>query len=591
MKAKERSLGYWIVRRFRTTPAQSMVEFALALPVLLLATFGVVEFGRLMQAWLALENGARFAVRYAVTGEFNEAYCDEADAALGMTALDGNADCKVEPAVGASDADKQLARDRTQALQDWARLPSIRDSALAGASGIAYDESVSGNYLEYLRTAPSKGGTFSPDNRGDPSKPGFFFISICSSRYVEDKTGAITDKSKMHFYLDESGTAPHYLSAAHTGDDKYLFYPEVCKLYHPASMYIDDAGSPGNTVRIALTYRHNLIMPLLSDWWPTLRLNTARDGIVEKFRTSRVTGLSEGNLIPDTPTFTPSQTVTSTASLTPTETPLPCVTGGNGIRAEYYNYTSKSNPFTSPIVIRTEDWVNFNWANNSPAPGAVGVDKFSARFVAQIMPEYTEQYTFYAKSDDGQRLWVNGALLVDNWVDQSATEKSGVISLERCHKYDLVMEYYENAGSASSVLSWQSNSQVKQVIPKDRLFSDLGTLSTATATKTSTVTLTQTITKTFTITNTPTTTVSPTRTYTRTQTLIPSLTYTRTETLIPSKTYTRTTVPSKTVTNTATLTFTPVDTATETTIPNTKTHTPDVPTPTRTKAPTIVIGG
>jgi len=63
MKAEKRDLGYWLIRRLRTVPAQSMVEFAMALPVLLLLTFGVVEFGRLLQAWLALENGARFAVR------------------------------------------------------------------------------------------------------------------------------------------------------------------------------------------------------------------------------------------------------------------------------------------------------------------------------------------------------------------------------------------------------------------------------------------------------------------------------------------------------------------------------------------------
>ena len=49
----------------QTSPrAQSMVEFALTLPVLLLLIFGIIEFGRVLQAWLALENGARFAIRY-----------------------------------------------------------------------------------------------------------------------------------------------------------------------------------------------------------------------------------------------------------------------------------------------------------------------------------------------------------------------------------------------------------------------------------------------------------------------------------------------------------------------------------------------
>ncbi len=40
--------------------AQSMVEFALALPVLLLLIFGMIEFGRLLQAWMAVQNAARF---------------------------------------------------------------------------------------------------------------------------------------------------------------------------------------------------------------------------------------------------------------------------------------------------------------------------------------------------------------------------------------------------------------------------------------------------------------------------------------------------------------------------------------------------
>jgi hypothetical protein len=113
-------------------PAQGMVEFALALPILLLLLFGVIEFGRFLQAWLALENGARFGVRYAITGNFDPQYCDDAGAALGLSAADGadgSIDCKVpnvSPYV-------KTWEDLTNQLQDWARLPTIRDVALAGA--------------------------------------------------------------------------------------------------------------------------------------------------------------------------------------------------------------------------------------------------------------------------------------------------------------------------------------------------------------------------------------------------------------------------------------------------------------------------
>jgi Flp pilus assembly protein TadG len=56
---------------------QGMVEFALILPIVLTAFFTIIELARLYHAWVAVENGARFGVRYAITGEFDESRCDE----------------------------------------------------------------------------------------------------------------------------------------------------------------------------------------------------------------------------------------------------------------------------------------------------------------------------------------------------------------------------------------------------------------------------------------------------------------------------------------------------------------------------------
>jgi mannan endo-1,4-beta-mannosidase len=339
-------------------------------------------------------------------------------------------------------------------------------------------------------------------------------------------------------------------------------------------------------------------------------LNTSRDGVVEKFRTSRVTGLSEGNMNPDTATFTPTETSTSTATSTSTETPtttatptatatlIPCVTGGNGIRAEYYTYDSSAppaNPFTSPITVGIVDNVNFNWGSGSPA--GLPANKFAARYVGQVMPLFTETYTFYASSDDGSRLWVNGVRLVNQWSNQSATERSGTITLNRCQKYDIVLEYFENSGSASLTMSWSSPSQAKQIIPRDVLFSSLGTVSTAT------ITFTPTITRTGTITLTPTRTSTSTQTYTVTRTptitnTVPSPTRTPTRTATRTRTVTQT-VPSPTRTNTepatptmtSTGTKTSTSTVTLTPIPPTITNTSNIPTYTPSRTPTRSGGG
>jgi len=55
----------------RKRRGQTLAEFALTLPILLLIVFGTIEFGRLFQAWVTIQNSAREATRYATTGSIN----------------------------------------------------------------------------------------------------------------------------------------------------------------------------------------------------------------------------------------------------------------------------------------------------------------------------------------------------------------------------------------------------------------------------------------------------------------------------------------------------------------------------------------
>jgi Flp pilus assembly protein TadG len=51
---------------------QTLAEFAISLPLVLILLFGILEFGRMFQSWVTLQNAARSAVRYAVTGQYNQ---------------------------------------------------------------------------------------------------------------------------------------------------------------------------------------------------------------------------------------------------------------------------------------------------------------------------------------------------------------------------------------------------------------------------------------------------------------------------------------------------------------------------------------
>ncbi|MER3420476.1 MAG: hypothetical protein C4290_08105 [Chloroflexota bacterium] len=48
--------------------AVTLVELAIITPVLFLLLFGIVELGRLMNAWVAVQHAAELGARYAVTG-------------------------------------------------------------------------------------------------------------------------------------------------------------------------------------------------------------------------------------------------------------------------------------------------------------------------------------------------------------------------------------------------------------------------------------------------------------------------------------------------------------------------------------------
>ena len=68
---------------------QTLAEFALTLPILLILIFGIIEFARIFQAWVTLQNAARTAARYASTGQYNEDMYDLGTLVPCSSATDG----------------------------------------------------------------------------------------------------------------------------------------------------------------------------------------------------------------------------------------------------------------------------------------------------------------------------------------------------------------------------------------------------------------------------------------------------------------------------------------------------------------------
>ncbi len=145
-------------------------------------------------------------------------------------------------------------------------------------------------------------------------------------------------------------------------------------------------------------------------------------------------------------------TASTTYPMTVTSTvPAGCSPTMVGWRGEYFSNINLTAPST---VCRDDAAINFDWAYGSPDPGVRVSDNFSVRWTRTV--DFTAgQYVFTLGSDDGGRLYIDGALVIDRWVDQAypASPPTYLATLtEGAHT--IVVEYYERGGYAKAVLNW-----------------------------------------------------------------------------------------------------------------------------------------
>ena len=82
-------MSRWTVRNARRDRGAAAVEFALLLPVLLLLVFGLIDFGRALNAQITLTQAAREGARLAALGQSNVASRTQA-AATGLSPVSVN---------------------------------------------------------------------------------------------------------------------------------------------------------------------------------------------------------------------------------------------------------------------------------------------------------------------------------------------------------------------------------------------------------------------------------------------------------------------------------------------------------------------
>lgn len=116
-------------------------------------------------------------------------------------------------------------------------------------------------------------------------------------------------------------------------------------------------------------------------------------------------------------------------------------------------YWNNADLMGSPVLWRAEANLDYNWGTGSPAP-EINADHFSARWTRYIDVTTPTTFRFTATSDDGVRVWLDGALIINEWYDHPAKTVSVDKTLGPGHHL-LIVEYYERTGEALVRFSWE----------------------------------------------------------------------------------------------------------------------------------------
>lgn len=117
-------------------------------------------------------------------------------------------------------------------------------------------------------------------------------------------------------------------------------------------------------------------------------------------------------------------------------------------RGEYFNNRNLSG---SPVLVRDDSKLDFNWGNGSPDK-KVNKDDFSVRWSRSVnLPG--GNYEFVTVSDDGVRLYVDDNRIIDQWRSLSNKQfKRSVYLTAGTHAIRL--EYFEGRGTAAVKMRW-----------------------------------------------------------------------------------------------------------------------------------------
>jgi hypothetical protein len=138
---------------------------------------------------------------------------------------------------------------------------------------------------------------------------------------------------------------------------------------------------------------------------------------------------------------------------------------------EFKGYYFKRMNFTGKTFSRKEKILDFDWGMSSPNKKMLP-NFFSVIWVGRILAPQSGDFTFYLTGNDGVRMWFNGKLIINGWLEQQATEYTCKVNLKAGQFYDFKVAYVDCEGEAAARLEWSGPLINRQDIPQKYFYPD-----------------------------------------------------------------------------------------------------------------------
>ena len=124
----------------------------------------------------------------------------------------------------------------------------------------------------------------------------------------------------------------------------------------------------------------------------------------------------------------------------------------SGLNGEYFDNNRLEG---APRLTRIDPRIDFRWTLNSPGRG-IPFDWYSVRWTGSIVAPPPGVRRLAIEGNDGYRLYLDDALVIDNWRKQSYGTRIAEVAWTPGSTHRVRLEYFESTGNARLKLLWDA---------------------------------------------------------------------------------------------------------------------------------------